>query len=170
MAGDPETERDDDLLEGGPVKSFLEHLEDFRWLLIKSCVALGLAMLICLIGANYVMAIIKWPLTRVTFSDPQPAPASAWGKAQYFAHVVTHPTISYPGTNQVLGVSFGTNHLANFQITPAQQAALNLGSNRFVAVEVLPMTIGTNRVLGWHVTDDPRAVEDMHRLHLHLIN
>jgi hypothetical protein len=39
MAGDPETERDDDLLEGGPVKSFLEHLEDFRWLLIKSCVA-----------------------------------------------------------------------------------------------------------------------------------
>jgi sec-independent protein translocase protein TatC len=170
MAGDPETERDDDLLEGGPVKSFLEHLEDFRWLLIKSCVALGLAMLICLIGANYVMAIIKWPLTRITFSDPQAVPASAWGKAQYLAHVVTHPTISYPGTNQVLGVSFGTNHLANFQITPSQQAGLNLGSNRFVAVEVFPVTIGTNQLVGWHVTDDPHAVEDMHRLHLDLVN
>jgi sec-independent protein translocase protein TatC len=171
MAGDPENERlEEESLEGGPIKSFLEHLEDFRWLLIKSCAALALGMLVCLCGANYVMTVIKWPLTRVTFSDPQASPATAWRKVLYFSHVITHPTITYPGTNQVLGVSFGTNHLANFQITPSQQAALNLGSNRFVAVEVVPMTLGTNQVLGWHVTEDPRAVEEMHRLHLDLIN
>jgi hypothetical protein len=33
MAGDHEAERPDEA-EGGPVKTFLEHLEDFRWVLI----------------------------------------------------------------------------------------------------------------------------------------
>jgi hypothetical protein len=53
---------------GGPVKSFLEHLEDFRWLLIKCAVALSLTMLVCLIGANYVISVIKWPLSRARVS------------------------------------------------------------------------------------------------------
>jgi len=34
---------DQDEEEGGPVKSFLEHLEDLRWVLIKSLAALGVA-------------------------------------------------------------------------------------------------------------------------------
>ena len=38
--------------EGGPVKIFLEHLEDFRWLLIKCAVTLALTMLVCLIGGQ----------------------------------------------------------------------------------------------------------------------
>ena len=37
MAGDHETEHPDEA-EGGPVKTFLEHLEDFRWVLIKGVV------------------------------------------------------------------------------------------------------------------------------------
>ena len=111
--------------EGGPVKSFLEHLEDFRWVLVKISVALGLAMVICLVGANHVMAILKWPLSRAT--------------------------VSYPGTNQVVNVNFGTNHLGHFPLTFAQEKSLNLGTNRFVAVTVEPITIGTNQVLGWHV-------------------
>ena len=40
MAGDPASERPNEA-EGGPVKTFLEHLEDLSWLLIKSVVALG---------------------------------------------------------------------------------------------------------------------------------
>ena len=105
MAGDHEAERPDEA-EGGPIKTFLEHLEDFRWVLIKSIVALFLGMLICLFAANHVIQIIKWPLMR--------AP------------------IGYPGTNQVAVVSFGTNHVGNFQLTPEQQKELNLGTNRFV--------------------------------------
>ena len=65
MADEPGSEERVDQLEedeGGPVKSFLEHLEDLRWVLIKSLVALGLGVLICLIGGNYVVAILKRPL------------------------------------------------------------------------------------------------------------
>ncbi len=111
MAGDHETERPDEA-EGGPVKTFLEHLEDFRWVLIKSVVTLFLAMLVCLFAANYIVQIIKWPLTR--------AP------------------VGYHGTNQVVIVSFGTNHVGNFQLSPEQRQSLNLGTNRFVAVTVEP--------------------------------
>jgi len=143
MAGDHETERPDEA-DGGPVKTFLEHLEDFRWVLIKSVVALGVTMLLCLIAGNYVVQIIKWPLT--------------------------HARLRYPAGNQVVTVSFGTNHLGNFQLTQDQQHSLNLGTNPFVSVQVEPLTLGTNQVLGWRVDADPRAASDAQRLKIDLIN
>jgi sec-independent protein translocase protein TatC len=143
MAGDPEAERPDEA-EGGPVKTFLEHLEDFRWMLIKSIVALFLGMLICLFAANVVVQIIKWPLT--------------------------HAPIHFSGTNQIAVVSFGTNHLGNFKLTPEQQESLNLGTNRFVAVTIEPLTLGTNRVLGWRVSDNPAAIAAAQRMSIELIN
>ncbi len=48
--------------EGGPVKTFLEHLEDLRWVLIKCFVAILLAMVTCLVGASYIVEFLKWPL------------------------------------------------------------------------------------------------------------
>ena len=130
--------------EGGPVKSFLEHLEDFRWLLVKCTVALTLAMLVCLIGANYVMAILKWPLSKAE--------------------------ISWPGTNQVVSVSFGTNHLINLSLSPAQQNVLHTGTDRFASVTVEPQTLGTNQILGWRVDNDTNAIAELQRMHIELIN
>jgi sec-independent protein translocase protein TatC len=129
---------------GGPVKSFLEHLEDFRWLLVKCVVTLGLTMLICLVGANYVIAVIKWPLTQAK--------------------------VSYPGTNQVVSVSFGTNHLGNFPLTADQRESIGSGTNRFAAVVIEPVRVGTNQVLGWHVENDPAALADMAQMHVDLVN
>ena len=143
MAGDYETDPSEEA-EGGPVKSFLEHLEDFRWVLIKSIVALGVAMLVCLLGANYVIAVLKWPLE--------------------------HAPIRHPSTNQVVVVNFGTNHLANLELSPDQQKLLNLGKDHFVTVQIEPMTIGTNQVLGWRVTTNEAAVVDTQRLNIDLIN
>jgi sec-independent protein translocase protein TatC len=144
MAGPLAPEPSDDVPEGGPVKSFLEHLEDLRWVLLKSVVALGLGMLICLIAANHVVEIIKWPLS--------------------------HAHLTWPGTNQVVSVSFGTNHLANFTLATTQEKSLKLGTNRFVAVQVEPVTVGTNNLLGWRVNDDPRAVADMQKMQIELVN
>src|ERR1035438_6542472 len=94
-----EPDRPEDSPEGGPVKTFLEHLEDFRWMLIKSIVALFLGMLICLFAANDVVGIIKWPLG--------------------------HAPAGFSGTNQIAVVSFGTNHLGNFQLTAEERQAFN---------------------------------------------
>jgi sec-independent protein translocase protein TatC len=104
----------------------------------------AVAMLICLIGANYVIGVVKWPLTRAK--------------------------MSWPGTNQVVSVSFGTNHLGNYQVTPEEQQLLGSGTNRFAAITVEPLTLGTNQILGWRVSNDPVAVADMQRLHVDLVN
>src|SRR2546423_7970014 len=49
---------------GGPVKSFLEHLEDLRWMLIKGGAALLVSMIVCLYGTSYIVAILKRPLRQ----------------------------------------------------------------------------------------------------------
>jgi sec-independent protein translocase protein TatC len=146
MAGDHVDPGDEGLdeAEGGPVKSFLEHLEDFRWVLVKSAVALAVSMLICLLAGNYVVQILKWPLSRAQ--------------------------IHYPGTNQIAVVSYGTNHLGNFQLSPEQQQSLHLDTNRFVAVQIEPRLLGTNQVLGWRVNDDRAAIAGAQRMNIDLIN
>lgn len=143
MARDYETEPSDEA-EGGPVKSFLEHLEDFRWVLIKCGVTLALCMLVCLFGAKYVIGVLKWPLG--------------------------HAQLPAAGTNQVVLVNFGTNHLGNFQITPEQHKYLDLGTNRFVSLQIEPLTIGTNHILGWRVVDDKNAAATAESANIELIN
>lgn len=92
--------------EGGPVKSFLDHLEDLRWVLIKSLVALGVAFVVCLVAANHVVDVLKYPLDRAT--------------------------ISYPKSRQVITFMFDTNRLGVFQMPRAGENALNLTTNQFV--------------------------------------
>jgi sec-independent protein translocase protein TatC len=159
MAGDHETEPSEEA-EGGPVKSFLEHLEDFRWVLIKSVVAFVLGMLICLFGANNVVAILKWPLSH----NPMRSLARACKIPLPYSSLYHH------STNQVAIVSFGTNQLGNFDIAPALQKSLNLGTNPVVAVQIEPMMIGTNQVLGWSVSPGPGTIPDDSRLNIELIN
>src|ERR1043165_6521056 len=105
MADEPGAERPDDLEqeEGGPVKSFLEHLEDLRWVLIKSLVALGLGMLVCLIGGGTVVSILERPLTQAK--------------------------VRYRRTNQVATIFFGTNQLGIFPLSAELQKAADLGTN-----------------------------------------
>ncbi|HZL41745.1 MAG TPA: twin-arginine translocase subunit TatC [Verrucomicrobiae bacterium] len=145
MADEPDAEHlEPEDQEGGPVKSFLEHLEDLRWVLIKSAAALTVAMLVCLIGGNYVVDIIKRPMM--------------------------HASIGYPGTNQVVTVLYGTNQLGVYTLSGEQEQSLGLGSNRFVAVQIQPDTIGTNHVLGWIVDSDPAMAARAQQLHVELIN
>ncbi|MDB6023078.1 MAG: Sec-independent protein translocase, TatC subunit [Pedosphaera sp.] len=105
MAIEPEVEPlplDED--EGGPVKSFLEHLEDLRWVLIKSVVTLGVAMLICLIGGNYVVGILKRPLE----------------KAQ----------ARYTSDEKIAVVRYGTNRLGTYSLDLDQWDTINTPASR----------------------------------------
>ena len=102
----PEAERldiDQEDEEGGPVKSFLEHLEDLRWVLIKSIAAAGVAMVGCFFAGNYVFQVLKWPLNR--------APIYSGGDAQVLRILVgtNQLGVFHLGTNDALGVLAGTN-------------------------------------------------------------
>jgi sec-independent protein translocase protein TatC len=138
MVEDREEERLDTIEEeeGGPVKSFLEHLEDLRWVLIKSIAAGGVAMLACFFAGNYLVKVLEWPLSR--------AP------------------IDKPGKEQRVRVMLGTNQLAVYRLGTNDQLAELLGTNQYARLEITPVLIGTNQLLGVIVkpeTQVPRQQE-----------
>jgi sec-independent protein translocase protein TatC len=159
MARDYETEPSEEA-EGGPVKSFLEHLEDFRWVLIKSLTCLGLAMLVCLVGANYLVGILKWPTTHNLVR----------ALAQRYNWRVPWAPTKHPDESEIAIVSFGTNHVGNFQISPEEREAFKLGTNHFINVQIEPLMVGTNLVLGWHTVPETNAVADGQQLDVSLVN
>jgi sec-independent protein translocase protein TatC len=145
MADDPELERPEgDEDEGGPVKSFLDHLEDLRWVLIKGSVSVVVAMLLCLIAGDRVVGVLKRPLD--------------------------HAFVYYSGTNRVVTVFYGTNKLGVFPLPPADEGAVRLGTNRFIAVRIDPVLIGTNQVLGWQIDHTPGAAESARKMKVDLVN
>jgi sec-independent protein translocase protein TatC len=47
---------------GGPVKSFLEHLEDLRWTLIRCAISIALGVVACLTAGNFIISLLETPL------------------------------------------------------------------------------------------------------------
>jgi sec-independent protein translocase protein TatC len=148
MPTEPEVEdpRPDEELdhEGGPVKSFLDHLEDLRWVLVKSLAALGVGMLICLIAGDQVVAILKKPLRNA--------------KARY------------PGTNEVWTIFWGTNVIKTLKLSDDQQAVLGSGSNRYRSwkIDLIPSgTNGFNIGLSPNLNADPETGQ---RMDVELVN
>jgi sec-independent protein translocase protein TatC len=114
---DPEEE------EGGPVKSFVEHLEDLRWVIVRAVTAFGVAMLVCLLASNYLIAALKWPLRHAKISSP-------------------------PGMKSMT-VRLGTNHFGTFFFPQAQTnfGVLDISTNQNLSVELVPVLAGTNVVV-----------------------
>ena len=132
MSTDPDDPRTDDgvIDEGGPVKSFLDHLEDLRWVLIKTLAALGIGMLICLVAGDHVVNILKKPLLNAERK--------------------------FPGTNQIWTVFWGTNILKTSVLTDEQQASYAIGKEHHIALKLDLLPNGTNGFLVG-LREDPTA-------------
>jgi sec-independent protein translocase protein TatC len=128
----PESEFHDEE-EGGPVKSFLDHLEDLRWVLIKCVVGVAILMLVCLIAAQHVLSVITWPLKR----------ADKFRKA--------------PGT-ELLWLA-GTNVLATSHPATNFFPELGVTNQTRIGFDLVPRLMGTNLVLTVDiVTNEARLV------------
>ena len=128
---EPVTDTEDE--GGGPVKPFLEHLEDFRWVLIKCVVVTIVGMVICLAAGTHLMEIIKRPLKKAAERNESLT------------------------TNQMLVVMAGTNVLTKMPAPPGMETLLNFGPNRRVALELIPITIGSKTFLAFSPTTNPPA-------------
>ncbi|HSU53055.1 MAG TPA: twin-arginine translocase subunit TatC [Candidatus Dormibacteraeota bacterium] len=139
MADEPEAERLDTIEdeEGGPVKSFLEHLEDLRWVLIKTIAAAGVAMLACFFAGNHLVKILEWPLKR--------AP------------------VHKSGNEQTARVFFGTNELGILHAGTNDPLTSLAGTNQHIRLELTPREIvteaGTNVLLGFTLQPETNAPE-----------
>lgn len=91
VAPDLLVEEDD---EGGPVKSFLEHLEDLRWVLIKIVASILVAMTICMVAAPQIIWLLTFPKDQtvlgskveLTYIDPL-APFTSMMKVAFWGGI-----------------------------------------------------------------------------------
>jgi sec-independent protein translocase protein TatC len=121
--------------EGGPVKTFLEHLEDLRWVLVKSLATFGVAFIVCLVAGDLVVGVLTHPLAKAK--------------------------VGYPSKTQVVTFMFGTNRVGVFKLGPTDRQTLNLGTNQFVTLHLEPITVGTNLVLGFRADTDASEAQKL---------
>ena len=114
---------------GGPVKTFLEHLEDLRWMLIKSGAALLVGMIFCLYATDKVVWILKWPLKRAALIQI--------------------------GHRQKVVVRFRDTDLFSFEPSTNHVGPLDLGTNPLIIVQIEPIEVGTNIFLEPRVDRNP---------------
>ena len=114
---------------GGPVKTFLEHLEDLRWLLVKTGAALLVCLMVCLYATNHIVAILKWPLRQ----------------AALVRNKQDHKVV----------VRFGTNTLMTFETRTNQLGLLSLGTNGLTIIELEPVQVGSNVLLAVQLDTNP---------------
>lgn len=127
---------------GGPTKTFLEHLEDLRWTLMKCVAAVGVCLLGCLFASPLLVKILMWPLEN---SGIQQSRTEA-------------------PTNQVTLV-VGTNRLGSFNIEDDQSALF--GTNRNTILELVPVQSGSNLILALKpTTNEMAAVASERRIQL----
>lgn len=115
--------------EGGPVKSFLEHLEDLRWTLIKVTAALAVSMIACLIGGNYLVRFLSYPLQLVN-------------------------RLHTPKPSDTVTVHWGTNVVAKFARTNLATILPESHTNT-AAFRVVPKRVGNDVVLSLQPEEQP---------------
>jgi len=130
-------------VEGGPVKPFLEHLEDLRWVLIKTVSTLLVAMVFCLAAGDKMVSILKRPLDKAK--------------------------VRFPTNVQVVTLMFGTNRIGIFQFDTKTQISPVPDTNRFVAYKLVPIPEGTNLVLTMQKDEQASAVNSQ-KLNVDLTN
>lgn len=114
---------------GGPVKTFLEHLEDLRWTLLKCALALALGMIASLSASPYIVRFLSWPL------------------------VLAQRVRTNPDPRVVL--LLGTNILA--KLPASQFPVASAATNQDVFFRLAPLSLGSNVVLT--LVPDPHPPE-----------
>lgn len=145
---------DDDEEGGGPVKNFLEHLEDLRWVIIKCVVAVLVCMCVCLVGANKAVEILTDPLLQAN----QKIVMQLTEKARA-DRIEAHAAGLLPLTLQF---QFGTNHM-DVETSEANFVAFGgdpKSTNNVVPLRLVPKAIGTNIVMGFEPVGSNRVIEN----------
>ena len=118
---------------GGPIKAFLDHLEDFRWVLIKVMSAVLVAMMISLVGGNWLVEVLARPLVT--------------GQKLYVSGRLYDVNLyaATPKQQTAVPLFLGTNQLAKIRVEDLKR--YHAGTNRIDSLKFAPVTIGTNTVL-----------------------
>jgi sec-independent protein translocase protein TatC len=114
----------------GPKKSFWAHLNDLRTALLRSAIAIGLALVVCLLLSPKLVAILEYPLSRIDlFEKPKPTVSFQIGATTFGPYVVTPeqraglpPDAAPQLVFQVGTAKIGTEQVVTLKTLPAAPA------------------------------------------------
>lgn len=110
--------------EGGERKSFWEHLNDLRTAIIRSVIAIGAALIICLFLDAKIVDLLIYPLRRVN------------------AFQADHPTVSILlGSTQLGPFAVSRDQFAGLPPGPSPHAVYRLGTMRIGDQQVATLTL-----------------------------
>ncbi|MGA3007811.1 MAG: hypothetical protein ABSE59_07965, partial [Opitutaceae bacterium] len=79
----------------GDRKSFWEHLDDLRKVLVRSAIAIGLALIVCLLLDSRLVGILEYPLKHMDLFDrPQPTVTFRLGSTELGPYEVSRDQFS----------------------------------------------------------------------------
>jgi sec-independent protein translocase protein TatC len=127
------------------VKSFWGHLEDLRKALIRSSIAIGIALVLCIFFANKIVQVLEYPLRHIDmFEKPKPTVTFQVGGAKLGPYVVTRdqfPALP-PGDAphvvfQVGSAPMGQEQVATLKLLPEADPAgsLNVQLHNYGPIE-----------------------------------
>ena len=111
-------------------KSFLQHLEDLRQALLRSLIALGLVLILCLTFVDKLVGIVEYPLRHIDlFEKPKPTVSFEIGSTRFGPDAVTR--------EQFAGLPPGDAPHAVYQMQPAK-----IGGEQVATLRLLPSAPG----------------------------
>jgi sec-independent protein translocase protein TatC len=141
----------DDQGFGGPIKPFLDHLEDFRFMVMKCVVAVVAGMMIALIGSPYIVKFLTWPLERAQLieqvnTNPDKRAVPVKFGSGVVSHIRESDLKNIAEAGNLKGAFTNTAEISALRLVPAEQ----LGTN------------GTRYALQLHVDNNSSASEPWH--------
>ena len=137
---------------GGPIKPFLDHLEDFRFMVMKCVVALVAGMMIALIGSPYIVKFLTWPLERAqqieqvnTNPDKRAVPVK-FGSG-VVSHIRESDLKNMAEAGNLAGSFTNTAEITALRLVPAEQ----LGTNGTRFELQLQVDNNSSKREPWHV-------------------
>src|SRR5690242_5735682 len=107
-------------------KSFWGHLEDLRQALIRSAIAIGVALLLCMLFTNKLVNLIEYPLRHIDlFEKPKPTVSFQLGATRLGPYVVSR--------EQFAGLPEGAAPHVVFQV-----GTTNIGQEQVVTLKLAP--------------------------------
>jgi len=89
-ATDPETPSDPVAHEAGATKSFWAHLNDLRIAVVRSAIAVGITLVLCLLLVNKLMVVLEYPLHRLDLLEkPKATVAFKVGEQRFGPYIVS---------------------------------------------------------------------------------
>ena len=137
---------------GGPIKPFLDHLEDFRFMVMKCVVAVVAGMMIALIGSPYIVKFLTWPLERAQLieqvnTNPDKRAVPVKFGSGVVSHIRESDLKNIAEAGNLKGAFTNTAEISALRLVPSEQ----LGTNGTRYALQLQVDNNSSASEPWHV-------------------